>query len=249
MKELRKIKKWHCFFEQSGTFKEEFRKLGLEAEDYDILDEFGQTDHKADLFAEINAAFEGGASIFDDIKEDEAIIAFFPCVRFEVQALMLFKGQSTQLRNYSQSEKLRYSMRLHEELHDLYMNISKLALVCIERDIPLIIENPYKPHHYLARYWPIEPAIIEWNRRENGDFYEKPTQYFFIQCEPENNLIMDEPIANHKKRRVCNGEDKVGRSMISNDYARRFIRTYLTGETKPQVEEPKKFVVEQLKLF
>lgn len=60
MKELRKIKKWHCFFEQSGTFKEEFKKLGLQAEDYDILDDFGQTDHKADLFAEINAAFEGG---------------------------------------------------------------------------------------------------------------------------------------------------------------------------------------------
>ena len=28
--------KVHCFFEQSGTFKNEFRKLGYEAEDYDI---------------------------------------------------------------------------------------------------------------------------------------------------------------------------------------------------------------------
>ena len=32
-----KIKgKVHCLFEQSGTFKNEFRKLGYEAEDYDI---------------------------------------------------------------------------------------------------------------------------------------------------------------------------------------------------------------------
>lgn len=30
------VKKVHCFFEQSGTFKNEFRKLGIEAEDYDI---------------------------------------------------------------------------------------------------------------------------------------------------------------------------------------------------------------------
>ena len=26
----------HCLFEQSGTFKNEFRKLGYEAYDYDI---------------------------------------------------------------------------------------------------------------------------------------------------------------------------------------------------------------------
>ena len=28
--------KVHCFFEQSGTFKNEFKKLGIPAEDYDI---------------------------------------------------------------------------------------------------------------------------------------------------------------------------------------------------------------------
>lgn len=28
--------KVHCFFEQSGTFKNEFIKLGIPAEDYDI---------------------------------------------------------------------------------------------------------------------------------------------------------------------------------------------------------------------
>lgn len=47
------IKKVHCLFEQSGTFKNEFKKLGIDAEDYDIQDEFGQTDHVVDLFAEI----------------------------------------------------------------------------------------------------------------------------------------------------------------------------------------------------
>ena len=28
------VKKAHCFFEQSGTFKNEFIKLGIPAEDY-----------------------------------------------------------------------------------------------------------------------------------------------------------------------------------------------------------------------
>lgn len=47
------IKKVHCLFEQSGTFKNEFIKLGIPAEDYDIQNEFGQTDHIVDLFENI----------------------------------------------------------------------------------------------------------------------------------------------------------------------------------------------------
>ena len=43
----------HCLFEQSGTFKNEFRKLGYEAYDYDIQNAFGQTDCVIDLFSEI----------------------------------------------------------------------------------------------------------------------------------------------------------------------------------------------------
>ena len=51
---------YHLFFEQSGTFKREFAKMGIHAEDYDILNDFGETDHVIDLYAEINRAFEGG---------------------------------------------------------------------------------------------------------------------------------------------------------------------------------------------
>lgn len=47
------INKVHCLFEQSGTFKNEFIKLGIPAEDYDIQNEFEQTDHVIDLFSEI----------------------------------------------------------------------------------------------------------------------------------------------------------------------------------------------------
>ena len=50
--------KVHCLFEQSGTFKNEFIKLGIPAEDYDIQNNFNQTDHVIDLFAEIEKAYE-----------------------------------------------------------------------------------------------------------------------------------------------------------------------------------------------
>ena len=59
--------KVHCFFEQSGTFKNEFRKLGYEAEDYDIQNEFGETDHVVDLFKNIDDAYDGEQSLFKDI--------------------------------------------------------------------------------------------------------------------------------------------------------------------------------------
>lgn len=52
----------HCLFEQSGTFKNEFRKLGIEAYDYDILNEFGETDYQIDLFGEIEQAYAGGTA-------------------------------------------------------------------------------------------------------------------------------------------------------------------------------------------
>lgn len=52
--------KVHCLFEQSGTFKSEFKKLGIPAEDYDIQNNFGQTDHVIDLFAEIEKSYMGG---------------------------------------------------------------------------------------------------------------------------------------------------------------------------------------------
>ena len=53
--------KIYCFFEQSGTFKNEFIKLGYQAEDFDIQDNFGETDHQIDLFHEIEEAYRGGA--------------------------------------------------------------------------------------------------------------------------------------------------------------------------------------------
>ena len=226
MQDLRNVKKWHCFFEQSGTFKNQFKKLGLDAVDYDILDEFGQTDFKVDLFAQIEKAYEGGESIFDKIGEGEAIFAFFPCIRFCPDGLMRMRGEAWDMRNKSQLWKLENALEVHSQLSEFFALITKLAIVCVQRDIPLVIENPSSTQHYLSRYWPIKAQIVDDNRRDFGDYYAKPTQFWFVQCEPLNNLIMDEAIANHAPVRIQKTHGTI-RSMISPDYARRFIRTYL----------------------
>lgn len=84
---------YHCFFEQSGTFKNEFLKLGFDAKDYDIKNDFGQTDCIIDLFAEIEKAYNNQQSIFDIIAGggQDTIIAFYPCTRFENQIYMAFQ--------------------------------------------------------------------------------------------------------------------------------------------------------------
>ena len=60
--------KVHCLFEQSGTFKNEFIKLGIPAEDYDIQNNFGQTDNVVDIFEHIENAYDGKPSLFDNIR-------------------------------------------------------------------------------------------------------------------------------------------------------------------------------------
>lgn len=60
--------KVHLMFEQSGVFKNEFKKLGYEAYDYDIQNNFGETDYQIDLFKEIEGAYDGKPSLFDQIR-------------------------------------------------------------------------------------------------------------------------------------------------------------------------------------
>lgn len=221
--------RFHLFFEQSGTFKNELRKLGYEAMDYDILNDFGQTDVVIDLFAEIEKSYAGGGSIFDNITEDDMIIAFFPCVRFEAQIIINMRGDHIEIKKWNDDKKLEYSMKLNNELNHMYQLVSKLAIVCIKRGIPLVIENPYNAQHYLTRYWPLKPAIIDSDRRRDGDHFKKPTQYWFINCEPKNNMLF-EPIEFAEEKVIENIRNQVQRSMIHPQYANRFLRQYILPE-------------------
>lgn len=219
---------FHLLFEQSGTFKKELNKLGYQAKDYDILNDFGETDYQIDLFNEIETAYIGGASIFDNITEEDQIIAFFPCVRFEAQILLSFRGENCGMKKWDYVQKLEYNLKLHKELNQFYGLISKLVIVCIKKKLKLIIENPYSIQHYLTRYWCIKPKVIDYDRRERGDYYMKPTQYWFINCEPKNNFIFEAiPMVEQK---IVSDENKVTRSLLSPIYANRFLREFALDE-------------------
>lgn len=96
----------------------------------------------------------------------------------------------------------------------------------------MVVENPATPPHYLTGYFPIKPAIIDRDRRENGDYYKKPTQFFFINCKPEQNMFL-EPLEQVETRNIEREKNEDGvsrvvrRSMIHPQYARRFIRNFI----------------------
>lgn len=230
----------YCLFEQSGTFKNEFKKLGYEAFDYDVLNNFGETDCVIDLFEEIRGGYEGKPSIFDGITKDDLILAFFPCVRFENQIMLSFRGQAYQQKKWTLEQKMEHDMKLLDEVNDMYKLVNKLFILCIRRGLRLVMENPYSEEHFLRRYWCFLPAIIDKDRRENGDYYKKPTQYWFLNIKPANNLLW-EAIPYHAIEckdaiRLLTKADfektwaksrKEARSMIHPDYANRFIRQFL----------------------
>ena len=224
------IKNIHLLFEQSGTFKNEFKKLGFNAYDYDILNQFNETDYLVDLYSEIEKSYVGKQSIFDNIDKDDIIMAFFPCTRFEQQILLWFRGDAMQQKNWSLEKKLEKDLSLHSELSKNYEIITKLVIVCLRKQLRLIIENPYNEQHYLSKYWCIKPKYIDFDRTKKGDYFKKPTQYFFINIEPKCNLVFDGiEIKEKKKISECFGREnfQVERSMISKDYAKRFIQEFI----------------------
>jgi hypothetical protein len=201
----------------------------VNAEDYDILNDFGETDHVVDLFSEINNAYDGKSSVFDNVGEYDIVLAFFPCTRFESKVPLLFRGQATQQKNYTDEQKLEYSIKLHTELHNLYILICKLFIISLRGGWRMIVENPYTQPHYLTTYFPITPKVIDKDRSKNGDYYRKPTQYWFVNCEPENNVCFEplEYVKQHTidKAQWMDGDQnrQVKRSLIHPQYARRMI--------------------------
>lgn len=170
--------------------------------------------------------------MFDKITKDDLILAFFPCTRFETKIIMRMKGNSFGQDKWSIDRSLEYSMKLHNEMNEMYQLISKMVIVCVRKNLRLVIENPKSIPHHLTDYWCIKPTIIDKDRTENGDYYKKPTQYWFINCEPKYNLVF-EPLEYVERKTIetVTGTDKTSRkterSLMHPQYANRFIKKYL----------------------
>lgn len=218
----------HCLFEQSGTFKKAFVELGYKAVDYDI-NKTENVDVVIDLFEQIFLCYmEMNQTIFDDIKKTDLVIAFFPCTYFSDQSQLSSRGDAYGQEKWSMEKKLKYSMDNMEKRMLFYKYLAALCLIAIKKGFRLIIENPYGKVNFLKQFFPVKPELVIKDRRKIGDIYKKPTQFFFINCEPEFKLYGDCFVKVDDPKNI---EDASGfaRSVISSAFAKNFIETYIVG--------------------
>ena len=238
--------KVHCFFEQSGTFKNEFIKLGIPAEDYDIQNNFGETDHVIDLFAEIDRAYDNltrqdktrqDKTLFDLINPcQDLIVAFYPCIYFCATSQMAFFLSYTNYRCLSDLEKIQKILERTEMRKEYFERLIRFVYVCLAKGIRLIFENPWSEQTYLKANFLKIPDVVDMNRMERGDYFKKPTAYWFWNCTPTNgesyqNDKEQKTIMNSKmgaRAGLCSEE----RSMISPDYARNWICDFVIGKNQ-----------------
>lgn len=229
--------KVHCFFEQSGTFKNEFIKLGIPAEDYDIQNNFGETDYTDDLFKAIDDAYEGKPSLFDRIRggqDGDLIMAFYPCIFFSCLSQMAMRMDYKNYRKLSDADKVREIIKRSQNRQEFYERLLRFIAVCMERGIRMIFENPWALDTYLKSQMIKKPDVIDENRMRRGDYMVKPTGFWFWNCSPtygfteQNDKGKREVMWMRKapKAGLCSEE----RSMISPDYARNFICDFILGK-------------------
>lgn len=125
--------KVHCFFEQSGTFKNEFIKLGIPAEDYDIQNNFGETDHVIDLFDEIEKGYAGQPGLFDTITKDDLILAFFPCIYFSAVSQMNLSITSKNNRKMKSDILFHTILKRVEHREKFYKRLIQFCAICIKK--------------------------------------------------------------------------------------------------------------------
>lgn len=230
----------HCFFEQSGTFKNEFIKLGIPAEDYDIQNNFGQTDNVVDLFAEIENCYRGGQSVFDSITKDDLIMAFFPCIYFCAMSQIAFSWGCTNYRKLTWREKTDTILERSKNREYFFSLAIKMLTIAQERGLRLVMENPWNEQTYLKANFVIPPTVVDKNRRLRGDYFQKPTAYWFINCEATNGYT---PFTNPIKKNIQRTKSslKAGlcseeRSMIAPEYARNFICDFLLHQEQEMTQ-------------
>ena len=229
-----KDKVW-CLFEQSGTFKNEFKKLGYDVVDVDIKNNFGETDYQIDIFSEIEKAYEGGQeTIFDKMSKDGLIMAFFPCIFFCESNTINFRLDSHNYRKLDIRGKTEQIIKRSESRDYFFQLATKMVCVVIERDLRMIIENPYQSQSYMCNNFIFPPTIIDKDRTLRGDYFKKPTGYWYVNCIN----TFGKSIQQDKERKIirkCKSAPSQGlcseeRSLISSDYARNFICDFIIGK-------------------
>ena len=226
-------------------------------------------------FTRLKQRMRGGVSIFDSITYDDLIIAFFPCIKFcsvmeQIQHEDFYDAAQRRKKNFGTKE---YFVRKWEVLRGysqerfyFYDVLLKLTAIVQIRGLRLIIENPWHPTNFTNHFFFLRTSLIDKNRTLRGDYFVKPTAYWYVNCNPTNGhsfqptkksdirRITAGSGASQTKRKLKKKIDKEildkwyidhtsdnnicdeKRSMISPDYARNFICDFILGKVQKHTQ-------------
>lgn len=193
----------------------------------------------------------GGASIFDSITEDDLIMAFFPCIYFCNYSDFNQRQINDAMKNWPVEKIWAWKLKHSQERQHFYEIALKMTAIVEIRNLRMVVENPWNVMNYTNYHWFNKPSFIDHNRQLRGDYFHKPTAYWFINCQHTNGSSFQRP---KEKRRivkygmgddVAKGSGKAGlcseeRSMISPDYARNFICDFILGREQPEISRQMK---------
>lgn len=203
-----------CLFEQSGTFKNIFKKYGYPAEDIDIQNSFNETDMQCDLFDMIESR-----SIVDLLRKYEFCMCFFPCTWFSDFNNMIISGTQYQMKAMDE-EKRRKIIEERIKSQTAAERYLKILVSAAElTKTPMIIENPLsvKIQEIMKGY-----DYTVHKRSSYGDFYDKRTIYYFVGDISIAPFM--ETMKNEKYYKIVHQHKGLTRSLISEMYVDNLIR-------------------------
>ena len=184
--------------------------------------------------------------MFDSITQNDLIIAFFPCIYFETMQMTYYQLAAKNNAHLPFSERIKEAIeRLAKRTH-FHTLLYKLVYITNKKNLKLIIENPATQPNYLigTQNFP-NPNIIDKNRMLRGDYFKKPTAYWFFNCTntygESFQFDKSQKIIKKCKQGKAAGLCSEERSMISPDYARNFICDFILGKTQHNLMQGKLF--------
>ena len=146
-------------------------------------------------------------------------------------------------RNYrylSPIEKAETILKRVDNREKFFRIAIKMFAVVESKGLRMIMENPWSEQTYLKANFIYPPTMVDNDRSLRGDYFKKPTAYWFVNCEPtygrsiqkNNNTKRLEWEPKSKKAGVCSEP----RSIIAPAYARNFICDFIIGKEQEHTE-------------
>ena len=196
-------------------------------------------------------------------------MAFFPCIKFisvmeQMQHEDFYDASQWNAKDFGSVEYYRrkwdvlrgYSLDRFR-FYDLALKLTAIIQI---KGLRMIMENPWHPTNFTNHFWFARASLIDKDRTRRGDYYRKPTAYWYIGCNPTHGETF-QPTPVSQRRTITAGSGAIKtrnrmrdllskeeldskftehktqtglcdeeRSMISPDYARNFICDFILGK-------------------